>query len=324
MRNLPKVSIIVPVCNAATTVGSCIQSIVEQDYPSLECILVINGSTDSSVEVCCRYSEIYQSIKVAISTDVGVSHARNLGLSMATGDIIGFCDADDFLEQDAVKTVVSVFLKNRDIIGVIGAFYVGYEKKSTIQKQFRGKKSKKLSPEEAIALTIGDDNVMGSVWNKYYSAGALDKIVFDPVLSYCEDMHFNVKILSALKDERIMLISSPLYCYMQNNQSATYQYHNLFDKNGELKYIVALKKILNDCNLSHKCQSIAKAKIAMLAIDFLCIGRCNSQQWSMLKRELRENFSHFAKNFARFSLLSNTKRIVRLFFALLEKTIKSQ
>lgn len=306
----PKVSIIVPVHNAATTLGACVQSIMEQTYENTECILIENGSMDESKEICREYSKLHKDILFAISQRTGASEARNLGLSMATGDIIGFCDADDIMEQDALKMVVSEFIRNPDIIGVIGAFYVGHITTNGIQKRYRGLKSRKISSREAMVLTIGNDNVMGSVWNKYYRVDALREIWFDPELAYCEDMHFNAKVLSAaLINEKIMLIDYPLYCYIQNDQSVTHQTNNLFEQNGNLKYILALKRILSDCNPNRLCQSIVKMRIASLAIGYLVSLQLNKKQQMILTNELKENYCYLLRNVTRFHCLRNLRKV---------------
>lgn len=313
----PKVSVIVPVHNAAATIDACVQSILDQDYSNIECVLVENGSTDTSPDICKRYSESEERICLAVSLKSGVSEARNLGLSMATGDIIGFCDADDLLEPGAVKAVVSTFQEKPDIISVIGAFYVGLKTPEGMQKHYKGSKEKKLSTEQAIELTIGDNNVMGSVWNKYYRADALKGCLFDASLSYSEDTHFNVKALSELMDKQVMLISTPLYCYVQCEQSVTHQPQNLFDENGELKYIISLKKILSDCDLKTRCRSIIKMRIAILAIDHLKTD-LSDQQRVTLKKEIAQNLPHFLRNITKFHFKSNFKKLVKAFILLLK------
>lgn len=285
-----KISIIVPVHNAARTLEACIQSIIAQKYENMECILVENGSIDNSIELCKKYSEIYSWIKFVICENIGISYARNLGLSLAQGEIIGFCDADDTLESNALRSVSNAFKDNPNIIAVIGAFYIGHVFENTIQKQYKGLSAKTISNADAVALTIGNDAVMGSVWNKYYRAKILNGIYFDTELSYCEDMHYNVKILSSLSQERkIALIDTPVYCYMMNESSVTHQINNLYDSEGNLKYIVALKKIQDECNLEKRSQVAVRSRIACLAIDHYSYA--NELQKKKLKTELIRNYS---------------------------------
>ncbi len=311
-KTAKKISIIVPVHNASETLHTCVQSILSQNYESFECILVENGSTDYSADLCREYSKRYPCVKFVVSADKGVSNARNLGLSMATGQIIGFVDADDVMEPNALQCVVTEFEKNPQVVAVIGAFFVGRKLEEKVQKAYRGLKAKSISPSAAIALTVGHDAVMGSVWNKYYKAEVLRNIMFDSQLSYCEDMHYNVKVLSSMPQEyKISLIDTPLYCYMMNETSVTRQLGNLYEENGNLKYIVALKKILDECNLDKKSQSIVKRSIACFAIDYCWIGTQNKIQQKQLKQEIRKNYMHFLKNIMHFGFVGNLKRITK-------------
>lgn len=312
MNNNLKISIVVPVHNAATTIDRCIKSIVEQSYKNIECILIENGSCDNSKELCQKYCELYYCVKFAVSSELGVSAARNLGLSIATGDIIGFCDADDFLEPEAIQIVVSTFFDNPDIVGMMSAFYVGRNEKEDIKKQYMGLKKDMLTVEKAIMLTIGDDNLMGSVWNKYYLASIAKNTLFDTNLSYCEDTYYNVKLLSSLSDEKIAYVKKPLYCYIINSSSVTHQREKLYNENGELKYIISLKKIIQDCKLSKSCLSIAKMKIVILATNCLFVRSFNNLQKDNLKKEIKINFWHLIINITKFNFIGNVKILVKL------------
>ena len=97
MDNL--VSIIIPAYNASTVIERCIKSIVSQDYKEKEIIIINDGSNDNTEEICERLSRIYPGIFFNSIRNKGVSNARNLGLSYATGKWIVFVDADDELEE---------------------------------------------------------------------------------------------------------------------------------------------------------------------------------------------------------------------------------
>lgn len=316
----PKVSIIVPVHNAAITLDRCVKSIIEQEYENLECILIENGSLDDSRKICLEYEKKNSKIKVYVSDKNGVSEARNLGLSAATGDIIGFCDADDFIENNAIKMIVAEFQRASNISCVISAFYVGKLNEGIIEKQFKGEKRKQLSVLDAMCLTIGSDAVMGSVWNKYYRADIIKNTLFDSTLSYCEDMHFNIKVMAAMGNkDTIILIDSPMYCYMENGDSVTHQVDKLFDQNGELKYIKSMKKILKECSAYKGIVSIAKMKIACFAIDTISNMKPEGVQRLYLLKELQENYIYLLKNIFKFNWKWNLKRAYWGFRILISK-----
>ena len=98
-----KVSIIVPVYNVESYLNECIDSIINQTYRNLEIILIDDGSTDLSGEICDRYKEIDSRILVIHQKNQGAANAKNNGLDLATGDYISFVDSDDFIEKDMYK-----------------------------------------------------------------------------------------------------------------------------------------------------------------------------------------------------------------------------
>lgn len=109
--NRPKLSIIVPVYNGDKYLNKCLDSILEQTFVDYECILINDGSTDGSKEICCAYAEKDPRIKVFHQENKGIIHARNVGLQKATGEYIHFVDADDYLfpntEEILLKEVKS-------------------------------------------------------------------------------------------------------------------------------------------------------------------------------------------------------------------------
>lgn len=103
MRNNTKISIVVPVYNAEKYIGRCIDSILAQTFPLFELILVNDGSTDNSLEICEKYSEIDSRVVVANQSNSGVSSARNYGIKIAKGDYICFVDADDYVKDNYLE-----------------------------------------------------------------------------------------------------------------------------------------------------------------------------------------------------------------------------
>lgn len=99
---MPLVSFIIPVYNAEKYLHPCIDSVLHQ-LKNCELILVDDGSTDSSGEICDTYASEYQKVKVIHTENRGPSHARNLGVDNAQGDYIVFMDSDDYINQDFVQ-----------------------------------------------------------------------------------------------------------------------------------------------------------------------------------------------------------------------------
>ena len=100
------VSVIVPVYNVEKYVGDCIESLIRQSYKNIEIILVDDGSTDSSGQLCDVYATKDIRIKVIHKENGGLSDARNAGIDSAVGVYYSFVDGDDFLAKDAILKMI--------------------------------------------------------------------------------------------------------------------------------------------------------------------------------------------------------------------------
>ncbi len=102
------ISIIIPVYNVERYLRECIDSIIAQTYKNLEIILVDDGSSDKSGEICDEYSKKDSRIKVIHKKNGGLSDARNVALDIAKGDYIGFIDSDDYIEKDMFQILYNL------------------------------------------------------------------------------------------------------------------------------------------------------------------------------------------------------------------------
>lgn len=108
----PLVSVIVPVYNTELFIERTIQSLLEQTYSNIEIILVDDGSTDSSGEICDSFARNHERIKVYHNVNNGVSYTRNYGLHVAHGEYVHFVDSDDKLPNDFVEKMLHNMISN--------------------------------------------------------------------------------------------------------------------------------------------------------------------------------------------------------------------
>lgn len=118
MDNLPKISIVTPSFNQGEFLDETIQSVIQQDYPELEYIVIDGGSTDGSVEIIQRHEA---AISFWVSEeDRGQSHAINKGMAQASGEILSFLNSDDTLEPGALTRIVEAYRNNPSAGAFVG------------------------------------------------------------------------------------------------------------------------------------------------------------------------------------------------------------
>lgn len=111
------ISVIVPIYNSEKYLRQCVDSLIHQTYKDIEIVLVDDGSTDSSPEICDNYAKMDSRIKVVHQKNARIGAARNHGIEVSTGEYITFIDSDDFLTPNAYEIVMEIFMKyNADIV----------------------------------------------------------------------------------------------------------------------------------------------------------------------------------------------------------------
>jgi len=223
---MEKVSIIVPVYNGVQRLRRCAESILNQDYPELELILVDDGSKDESWKLMQEIAEKDSRVKIIHKENGGVSSARNRGLSEAGGSYIQFSDVDDWLPMDATKLLVREMEAN-PVEMVIGDFYrvvgTNVSAKGSIEKH--GVLTRREYADHMMMRPA--DLYYGALWNKLYRREIIEQhsIRMDESISYSEDMIFNLEYL--LHVGSIAVLKAPVYYYQYTKGSLVDQSLNL-------------------------------------------------------------------------------------------------
>ena len=218
----PTVSIIVPVYNAAHTIGRCIESILNQEYTDFELLLVDDGSADGSGAICDEYAAKDSRVQVIHKENSGVSASRNLALDRAAGDYLQFLDSDDWITPDATSSLVRA-MENGPCDMVISDFYrvVGerVSQKGDIDEDGI------MTREEYAAHMMEDpaDFYYGVLWNKLYRRSIVEAhhLRMDPEISWCEDFMFNLEYIRYASAFRAIQI--PIYYYVKTKGSLASQ-----------------------------------------------------------------------------------------------------
>lgn len=226
----PKISIIVPIYNVESYLANCIESILNQTFKDFELILINDGSTDKSLEICMGYKKLDSRVIVIDKENEGVSLARNIGIKIASGDYITFVDPDDDIEANMYETLINISLEN-DADVVVCSFkfidetinevktYDIWQSKNLIVK-------KEEIAKEIIPKILSFENVYGygifAVWNKLYKKDIFkqNNLYFDEKRSHGEDKKLNLNIIMNIS--RMVFINKPLYnYYIRDRKSLT-------------------------------------------------------------------------------------------------------
>ena len=231
-----KISVIIPIYNGEKDLIRCVKSILNQTYKEIEIILINDGSTDSTSEICIELKKSDKRIKYLSTENKGVSHARNKGLLMATGEYITFVDSDDYLEPNMYEEMMNNILESNTDIGIC-EYDEGKEtgaSDSSIEIFDR---------KEAIENLFNNDSYRGFLWNKIYKKEILMKdgnfILFDERLKILEDLVYNYTVFE--KANKIVYNHSKFYHYIQRESSAL---NTVFSK-AKLTTLIALDILIS-------------------------------------------------------------------------------
>ena len=202
------ISVIIPVYNVEKYIKKCLNSVINQTYKNLEIILVDDGSTDNSREICDNYARQDNRIKVIHKKNGGLSSARNEALKIATGFYIGFVDSDDYIEPDMYQVLYNLIKKNNADISMV-SFY-----EETHDKVLKEKNSKKLYLYENLDILkelLINKNLQNTVWNKLYSKKLFETIRFPTGKNY-EDIGTTYFLFE--KSKKLVYLEIPKYHHL--------------------------------------------------------------------------------------------------------------
>lgn len=215
---IPKVSVIVPVYNTETYLNRCIDSLLSQTFQDFEILLINDGSTDKSGEICDRYAQIDSRIRVFHKKNGGVSSARQCGLDNALGEYVIHADSDDWVSSKWLSLQIEACLNNDADVCISGFTEVGHglnlDKMPGIYNN-----------NEAYLLAILNRTMHASLCNKLIKTALFkdNNIVFIPGLDLREDFSVLYKVLYFAS--KIVSINNILYYYDVSNTDSII--HNL-------------------------------------------------------------------------------------------------
>lgn len=212
--SVPKISVIIPVYGVESYIDRCVRSIVNQSYRNLEIILVDDGSPDNCPAMCDEWAKRDARIKVLHKINGGLSDARNAGMSIATGELIGFVDSDDWVSTEMYQFLYENMVKSDSDISACGVKMVWDDESQN--KILTPKGNYVLNRQEAMEAIIQESILKQPVWYKLYKTKLVRDIPF-PVGRCNEDVFWSYQAIG--KAYRVSVFETPCYYYFQRKDS---------------------------------------------------------------------------------------------------------
>ena len=287
--NPPLISVIVPIYNVAKYLPRCVDSICNQTYQNLEIILVDDGSTDNSLEICNQYADEDKRIRVLHQENKGVSSARNLGLDNVTGEFVTFVDADDWLVAHYVQRLFELIQTYHADIAIGGCLTIIESEKAifppaTYQQRL-------VSKEEALIASPHKTSI--NIAGKLYRKTLLEDLYFDTNYSLGEDTLFFFHALQ--KATIIVSTDEKIYVYCRRPKSAmdmspiqvTYSDFKVWEKIRQLSIQRRSIETIQKASLE-----LAFVKAIHLVFLLLSANTCDAQSAALL-REMSSFFNQY-------------------------------
>lgn len=248
-----KFSVIIPVYNVEDYLQRCVDSIVIQKYENLEILLIDNGSTDKSSQICDDYAKHHSNIHSYHIPNDGVGEARNFGLSKARGEFIYFVDADDYLIGNLFSDLEE---KLHDKVDLLVFSYYNSIEKDLIEL----KRNPKILPNDVLLdktnfitsfkeLVLTD--MMYTVWNKIYRRDFLiDNNLYFLKYELGEDVRFNLRVYDFV--ENILLSTECYYVYISGRMNSAMGSYNSNRVTYQLEELSQIEYLLNKWNVFDK------------------------------------------------------------------------
>ena len=214
----PVISVIVPTYNSEKTIERCLLSILKQTYENLEVIVVNDGSSDCTEQLCHNIATNDSRVCVITIPNGGVSHARNVGIDNAKGDYITFVDSDDYIDKEMYKKLVDLFDKNVDIVH---CSYKNVDEFGNVLSVV-GSKSKqiKMNHDEGMECLLAGKYFAGGLWNKIYRAKLFNNVRLKENIKFNEDILANYYLFDNANNT--VYFDEPFYNYVACDDSSTH------------------------------------------------------------------------------------------------------
>lgn len=220
----PLISVIIPVYNVKPFLARCLDSVINQTYSHLEIILIDDGSTDGSGELCDQLSQSDTRIRVIHQLNQGLSAARNSGIDSAKGEYLTFVDSDDTISLDMIEILYNLCSEHQTALSMCSFCEVFPNPTQNVDfaEYWKGSHASPVifSTANCLKSMLLEEGFTVSAWGKLYQRQLFEQIRY-PVGCLHEDVGTTYRLI--LQCPQIAFLPSPKYHYYQNPKSITKQ-----------------------------------------------------------------------------------------------------
>lgn len=281
IMDTPLISVIIPVFNVERYLDRCIDSVVRQDYRNFELIIVDDGSTDGSGAICDKWAGTDSRITVVHQKNKGLSGARNTGIDMMKGQMVSFIDADDYVSENYLSYLLSLYPEDPGCSVVACNHFVVRKGKNKPESVTESDKMH-FSRQEAFENVLFGGAVNVSAWAKLYRREVFDNIRF-PEGRLFEDTWVFGDIL--MKTGSFVFGNTCCYYYEMHGSSIVNRGFNSKD----LEYIDSAKRLAAaalECDPGLKTGAVRRINHARLSV-LRKMSHC-SQEYKSIRKEMRK------------------------------------
>lgn len=265
------ISIIVPIHNGEKTLENCVETIIKQTYYNIEILLIDDGSSDKTMEICQKLQEKDKRIRYFYKENSGVSSTRNYGIDKSKGKYIAFVDCDDTIDEDYIFLMYKV-AKEQDV-DVVRCKAKRITKKShNIHENLFGFENKKINKEQIdkfiMHIIVPKESINAYCWVLLIKKECIVK--FNTDLYFMEDTEFTIRLLKNINS--IYFLDEELYLYNYNEKSASKNKENIIKNingiirtNSQIKNDLKINednKVLKEINT--QCFNLIFAKLKLM------------------------------------------------------------
>ncbi len=305
---MKKVSVIIPAFNCEKFINKCINSILEQTYKSIQIIIVNDGSSDNTKNICENFVKDNGNIILINKENEGPAIARKVGLEKADGEYISFIDSDDYIDSNFYKKLVDTLESNNADIVECG--YNIIDENMQLIKECKMKQQIVEGQKNCIKHYIKKDNTTNYLVTKLYKRELFDNVKFQKLFAG-EDACVLLQVFG--NSEKVVVIPNNMYYYVQTSTSLCRKPYNLKKNDSVQAGIFMYNYCKEECPENCEYYSLYICSYAVQCYANLKYSDINDKYEYMLY--MKDIFNkYYGKNNSKFNEVSKFKQgLIKLF-----------